>query len=395
MKTLTVLFVLTFIALPSNMKPAPLWSRFGEIVIINKPVDGDVYISGGTVTIDAAIGGDLVVAGGTVILNDTVRMDVLVAGGNVVLNGFVGDDVRCASGSLTVEGTITGDILGATGELLFPKNGVIKGNLVVSGGKLTIGGDIEGDLQVSAAELYFDGNVEGSLKARGERIVASGHVKKGSSLAGKTITIDSMARFEGDINFWSPSGTLDLAAETHKGDVVFDPSLEIETPRWELLGFASLLIMLWYLGTALVMIWLIEYLFSTTFLRAADSALNESMKSIGYGLTFLLGVPIICIVLAITVLAIPIAVILIIGYVILAFLATAITAIIISNWINKVYYKSEWSITRIVFVAFGVFVVLKLATLTPVIGPLMMGIMACMAFGAILITVKRRKVAVP
>jgi hypothetical protein len=75
--------------------------------------------------------------------------------------------------------------------------------------------------------------------------------------------------------------------------------------------------------------------------------------------------------------------------VILAVLATAITAIIAANWINRVYNGSEWSVTRIVFVAFGIFVLLKLMTLTPVIGPLLMVIMICLAFGSILISLRK------
>lgn len=386
MKTLSVLVIAALISIPMQ-------KRFGEVVIIDTPVEGDLYVAAGTVTVNAPVAGDLVVAGGTVIVNDSVKMDALVTGGNVILNGYVGDDVRCGSGSLTISGTVAGDVLEASGELTLQKEGLVEGNVVAWGGKMNVDGTIKGDLQVAAGELHLDGTVSGMLDARAEKIFVAGRIIGQSSIAAPSIVVDPSARFEGAIHFWNSSGNLEMPDIAHQGDIIFDPDLKIETPRWELLGFASVLVMWWYLGTALVMIWVIEYLFARTFRSAAAIVLEQSMKSIGYGLTFIVGVPVICAVLAVTVLGLPIAVIAMLTYVILAVLATAITAIVVSNWLNRVYYKSEWSLVRIVFVAFAVFVFLKLFTLTPVVGPLLMIIMSCMAFGALLISVKNRPVA--
>jgi hypothetical protein len=107
-KTMKTLFILVAIMLTGMQiadGPLPLWTRFGEQVTIDHPVNGDVYVAGQNVMINARVRGDLVVAGGTVTINDTVTMDVLVGGGTVTINGHVGDDVRCAGGNIVVKGS--------------------------------------------------------------------------------------------------------------------------------------------------------------------------------------------------------------------------------------------------------------------------------------------------
>lgn len=370
--------------------PMPLWTRVGEEVIINNPVNGDIYVAGQNVTINAPVRGDLVVAGGTVTINDSVTSDVLVGAGTVTINGYVGDDVRCAGGSVSVDGSVKGDAMVSAGEFLLKRNADLTGNLVAYGGVLEIDGSIGGNVTASGVDVKLRGAVEGSIDLKAEMIDVSGIVKGPSRIAANTIIIGPAARFDQDVRFWSDGGSLNVPVGVAHGPIVFDPALEVENGRWELLGFASVLVLLWYLGTALVMIWVIEYLFSQTFMNAAKVAFEQSVKSIGYGFLFFVGVPVIVAALAVTVLGIPLAAIVTVVYVILIVLATAITAIIISNWLNRVYYNSQWKMSRIVMVSFGMFVLLKLCSLTPFVGPALMAIMACMAFGAILISVRRK-----
>jgi len=388
MKTGLVL-VFLFAGISISDPPTPLWSRFGEIVTIDSPVNGDVYVGGQTVTINAPIRGDLVVAGGTVVINDSVTMDVLVAGGNVTINGYVGDDVRCGAGSLAITGQVRGDVMVSGGEVVLKNGSDLNGNLIAAGGDLEIDGVINGNARVTGGVVNLHGIIDGSADIKAETMSIAGTIRGDAILAANTIIVAPMAEFDKTIGFWNDDHSLIIPTDVPHGAVTFDNTLEVRSGRWELLGFASALILIWYLGTALVMIWLLEYLFSNTFSKAAKIVLNQSVRSMGYGFLFFVGVPLICVVLSVTVLAIPIAVILGIAYIVLIILATAITSIIISNWLNEVYYKSQWQIARIILVSFGVFVILKLLTLTPIIGPIIMGLMICMAFGAILINTRK------
>lgn len=370
--------------------PLPLWTRFGEEVTINSPVDGDVYVAGQNVTINAPVRGDLIVAGGNVVVNDSVTMDVLVGAGTVTINGHIGDDIRCAGGNIVVAGTIKGDAMITAGELQLRRAANLGGNLIAYGGVLSIDGNVGGSVKVAGGEVIVRGVIDGSIDLAAETIEIAGIIKGSSIIAANTIIVKPTARFDKDIKFWNDAGSLSIPSDVAHGDFVFDPALEIKRGRWELLGFASVLVLLWYLGTALIMIMIIEYLFSKTFMNAAKVALNESVKSLGYGFLFFIGIPVVGIALVVTVLGIPLAVILLILYAILAILATAIAAIVIANWLNTVYYKSEWKVSRIALVAFGIFVILKFITLTPVVGPAIMILIVCMAFGSIVVSVRKK-----
>ena len=69
-------------------------------------------------------------------------------------------------------------------------------------------------------------------------------------------------------------------------------ALAVEEGKWHYLGFASFLMVLWYLGTALLLMIIFHYLFSRTFRDAANIVKKESLKSLGFGFLFLVGVPV-------------------------------------------------------------------------------------------------------
>ena len=93
----------------------------------------------------------------------------------------------------------------------------------------------------------------------------------------------------------------------------------------------------------------------------------------------------------VSVIGLPIGVLLLIAYVTILLLATVMVSLLAANWINNTYYQSAWGTGRIIIVALAIFIFLKLFTLTPFIGPLIMLLLACMSFGAILLTVKWRR----
>jgi hypothetical protein len=181
-----------------------------------------------------------------------------------------------------------------------------------------------------------------------------------------------------------------------QGQALYDDSLKMETGSWKWLGFSSILLLLLYLGTALLMILLLQYLFGPTLEKTAVTVLKESPKSMGYGLLLCVGLPVAIVLSCVTIIGIPIALILLFAMVTLIILATVITSLVAAHWINHVYYSSSWKSSRIALVAFGIFISLKLITLTPFIGPLVMMLFIFLAFGAILLNIswKRKSITV-
>lgn len=363
----------------------------GENVTIQERTAHDLYVAGGTVTINAPVVGDLIIGGGTVTINDTITQDILVAGGTIFINGTVGDDVRCAGGKITISGNVVGDVIATGGTLDIQRGVKIGGNLISSGGEVVVDGEVEGMIKNASGTFTFTGKADNNLESRGGKIIINGIVEGSCILAANTIELGPEARFSRDVKYWNDEGSLEFGNSLAGGQATFDPSLEIENGRWHYLGFASILMVLWYLGTALVMIILIQYLFSNTLRKSADTVKNFSLKSLGFGFLFLIGIPAAVVVTMLTVVAIPIGILLMIGYITVILLGTIIVALLITHWINNTYYQSQWSAMRMVMTAFGIFVFLKLASLTPFVGPLIMLLLGCMALGGILQNVKWKR----
>jgi hypothetical protein len=362
----------------------------GESITIHEMLNHDVYIAGGTVLIDAPIHGDLIVAGGTVTVNDSVKQDILMAGGTLILNGYTGDDIRCAGGNIKLSNTTAGDLIITGGILLLEKTGQVRGDLISSGGEVTVDGQVDGKIRDASGTFTLNGKAQ-DLESHAGKIIINGTVRGTATLAARTIEAGPQARFEKDVRYWNSSGTLDNKS-TAGGKITFDPTLEVQGARWQYLGFATLIMVIWYLGTALVMIAVIQYLFGDTFRKAAETIKMASMKSLGLGFLFLIGVPILIALICVTVVGIPLGILMLIGYATVLALATALVAIAITHWIhNTYYYAAPWSTSRIVFSAFGIFIILKLVSLTPFIGPLLMLLLGCMTFGGVLQHISRKK----
>jgi cytoskeletal protein CcmA (bactofilin family) len=386
-------FVFVFMMALASVKAIEIKS--GESVTINAPVREDLYVTGGTVVINAPIYGDLIVAGGTITLNDTVSFDLIVMGGEIFVNGYVADDVRSAGGRIQINGNIGGDLVVAGGTISIGKNSLVKGSLLVGGGDVTLDGTVEGQMKAGVGKLTFNGTVRKDIDFRGGELQINGQVFGKSTLAATKINIGEGASFHNDIRYWTKDGDLDFKNSIKSGGAVFDPELEMETGRWQYLGFVSVLAVLWYLGAALIMIFVIQFLFSATFKNAASTVLSESLKSLGFGFLFVVAVPVAIVFSFVTLVGIPIGLILLFGYIILFMLATAITSVVVANWINNVYYSGKWENVKLSFAAFSIFIIMKLFSLTPFVGFGITALMVCMAWGAILLNVRWRKQPVP
>jgi hypothetical protein len=165
----------------------------------------------------------------------------------------------------------------------------------------------------------------------------------------------------------------------------------METGQKNYLGFASIFLLLFYLGAALLMIFIMQYLFSETFKKAASTVLNDTLKSLGIGFLFVIGIPVAIVVSFVTIVAIPVGLILLFTYLILFLLATSISSVVIANWLNNVYYKGKGRYIKLTFISFFVFVVLKFFSLTPFVGFPITVLVVCMAWGAILLNIKWKR----
>jgi Polymer-forming cytoskeletal len=363
--------------------------EYGNNIIISRPEYGDLYLAGGNVTINAPIHGDLIIAGGTVIINDTVTNDILLAGGKVIFNGFVGDDIRCAGGKLRISKNVTGDVV-ITGGSIIIDQGVTVGGLLASGGDMTVDGNVNGEVRGAFGELFLNGNIVKDIDCRGGRITVNGNIDGKSVLAARNIIIGSNAAFNNDVRYWNKKGSLDFKQTLKNGKATYDPSLRIRTGEWYYLGAATVLGLLWYLGMAFLMVMIVQYLFSNTMKKAADTVFNSTLKSLGFGGLFFFAIPVAAVIFFITIIGVPVGILLIFAYIALILLATAITSVVGANWLNN-RNNYKWNYWRMVFAAFGTFIVVKLISATPFLGWLIMILLVFIAFGSVLINVNWKR----
>jgi len=362
----------------------------GQHVVISQPVYEDLYITGADVVINAPVHGDLTIAGGTVTINDSVLNDIIIAGGTVTLNGFAGDNIRCAGGKLYILKNVAGDVVAFGGNIIIGKNVTIR-NLIGAGGNITIDGNVTGMVRTVSGNLFLNGVVMKDIDCRGGKITINGTVHGQSILAANNeIVIEKGAAFDNGIRYWAPGQRVDFGQSVKGGQPIYDPSLRMDNNQWYYLGFSSVLWVLWYLGMVLLMIMIVQYLFSSTMKKAGRAMYDKSLKSFTYGLLFWIGAPVAAAVACVTIIGVPVGIILILAYIILALLATVITAVVAANWLSN-RSNTNWQYWRMVFASLGIFVVFKILSFIPFIGWFILGVLVCIAFGSVLLNVNWRR----
>lgn len=382
MKTIIPYIILSCIlAMPSFAQV-----RTGENILVDEKTAGDLYVAGGTITMSAPIDGDLVAAGGTVNINDSISGDLIVVGGEITLNGVVEDDVRAAGGTITITGKVNGDVLQSGGRLLVSRSAVIGGNLYCGGGEVILDGHVAGEVKSTAGTFTFNGSSDKGMEAKSGSMKLNGTVIGPVVLAAPKIEIGQLAQFNGDVRYWSKSNEVQFSGKQPEGfNSTFDASLQPESGRWYYLGFTTFLLLLWYLGMVFSLILLIQYFFSKTFQRSARNIFDTSLRAFGTGILFMIAIPVAIVITAITVIGVPLTVLLVVATIILFSLMTILISITASNWINNVLQKNHWGNGRIALVAFVIFILLKLVSLTPFVGPLVMILLAVLTFGGLVL----------
>jgi cytoskeletal protein CcmA (bactofilin family) len=158
--------VLALIAVASVTAQSELGGklRTGSTVTVpsGETVNGDLYVTGGTIAIDGDVQGDLSAAGGTITVNGTIDGDVLAAGGSITVTGPVKGDVRVAGGNITIDSAVSEDVAAAGGQVDVGQGASIGGDVLVAAARLTIDGTVAGSVTGTAGAYEHSGTIAGS-----------------------------------------------------------------------------------------------------------------------------------------------------------------------------------------------------------------------------------------
>jgi cytoskeletal protein CcmA (bactofilin family) len=382
-------FLLLFIALAISLPAFAIRFEHGNTVRISTPVQEDLYVAGATVTIDALIRGDLFAASGNVSLNDTITGDLAVAGGTVTLRGAVLDDVRAAGGTLVISGYIGGDLLVAGGTVTIESGAVIEGDIYVGGGTVIMNGTVHGNMKGGGGECTLNGEVGKNADLNGTKVTINGKISGETVLVAPNIILGSNAAFNGNVRYWTSQGEVNFGSYLKSGTATLDESLKqrFEQPKPEYLGFVSVLGVLGYLIAIFILLALGQKLFGSVFVQAVERLQRAPVQAFGYGFLYFAAVPVAIVLALITIVGIPVGLIGLFFYLLFLAVAQSITALTLTHWLNwkRGYHWDYW---KIVLVALGILVILKIAFMIPMVGWLAKIVLVCMAFGAILQTTK-------
>ena len=229
-------------------------------------------------------------------------------GGTIVIeDGETVDGLEGVAGTIVVRGTVAGDLSGAAGTIRVTESGTVEGNVEAAGGSVIVAGTVEGNVQVGAGsfDLTETGRIGGDLQVGAGSVIVDGTVEGDVEAGGQTVTLGPNADVGGEFRYDAESFDRSPDASV-AGGVVQDPSLGTDTgvgfnvdplPSW--IGTVYTFLTSLLLGALLLLA------FPGVSDTVANRGLERPIASAGIGLVTLIGVPVLLVLVAITVVGIP------------------------------------------------------------------------------------------
>jgi cytoskeletal protein CcmA (bactofilin family) len=325
-------------------------------------------------------GDDLLAGGPALVLRQAVPGDVIAAGGSIEFSGTAGGDYLGVGGQQTIAGQIQGSVRAAGGEMWL--QAAVERNATLAGGRIVLqrGATIAGNAYFAGGEILVNGTVDGVLQATGGRVRLDGGVGEDVHVQAGQLQLGAGARIGGDLRYSvDPQNvTIDPGAQIAGEVIVLPPPAR---PAFLLLRIA------WHLGFLVAGAAAIALL--PRIAAAATHALqHRPWAAAGFGLLWVIGVPLAAGLLALTVIGIPLALILLALYVIALYLARAVVAL----WLGRLLLGSAERPGRggvvLSFLLGGV--VLVVVSLLPILGALVAIVATVLGLGAAMLLLGRR-----
>lgn len=356
-------------------------------ITVSERQNDDIYRAGENIIVDAQVDGDVVLAGSRITVRDSIYQDLIVAGGEIVVKGHVADDIRAAGGKLTIDSEVGDDVIVAGGEVLITKNAIIHGNLINFSGDIEMNGKVDGMIKSYAGDLKMNGSIGKEAALFGEEVIINGEIKGTSKIAAETISIGENAMFHGNVAYWSEGGEVDFKNSLMGKTASFDETLmgDQEEFSWKGFGIAALGFWIFYLFSAFLVILLLNWAFSDFFNSAATNFEQGFLKSLGYGLLYIFGLPLLIMITFVIVIGIPIGLFLSGFYLFSLLFGHLVTALLLSHYLRQ-RSDAKWSFWNVVLLALAIAAVFRLLTAIPILGWVLSLAIIAVGFGLLVLT---------
>lgn len=369
MKKLTTAFLGLFSILAIGQ------TESGKEILIDKVQTDDTYVAGETINVNAAIEGDLVTAGARLFIKESVQGDLTAAGGEITVGGPVGDDVRIAGGKITIDSEIGDDVVVFGGAVFITENAHIKGKLLCFAEDVVIHkGAIIEELNVRGGEAFIDGTIQGA-----------------SRIAVEELVLGSDAKFHKNVEYWHSGGEINFNAALVNAEAQYNEALEEESQVSLIsMGINSLKNWLVYILSAFLGILVFHSLFRNAFASAVDNLENNLLKSFGFGLLYLIGIPLAIIVAFLITIGLKLGLFAAAIFVFSLLFGQIVAAILIAYYLRNSKDK-EWGFWPVTFVALAIAILLRLIGMIPYAGIALAIIILAITYGALTLQVFRAK----
>ncbi|SEQ77442.1 bactofilin family protein [Natrinema salaciae] len=247
------------------------------------------------------------VAVGTVPATGAAQTDAQTGGTVVVEEGETVDSLEAFGGSVIVRGTVDGDVSAVGGDVRIERTGEVGGNLEAAGGSVTIAGTVAGDVDVGAGSFTVTeaGTVGGTVTAGAGTVTIDGTLEGNAEIGAETIRLGETASIAGDLRY---DGNLEGNTDAVAGDVQEDASLGVDVAP-TIQPVASWLFAVYALAVNLLLGAALLALFPRFSDGVADRVASGPLRSGLVGLGVFVGIPVLLVALAITVVGIPLSLI--------------------------------------------------------------------------------------
>ena len=314
--------------------------EFADDVNILETISGDMYSAWGRVDIKAAIEGDLILAGGELFIDSDIWQDLIAAWWNITLSAPVWDDVRLAGWHIRIEADIAGDLIVFGWRVDISKWVTIAGDVVAYAWVFNLDGDIVGDLMLEAEEFILTWN-----------ITWNAHL--------------GLEKFKNPITSWVIQWNLNYVSDQQ---II---ALE-NTSRWITTFENESLydddshniqeIILWFIQVVLLWVFifacLFYFFFENTWKALGKQLPNNILKNALYGFLFIIGIPVLIVILMLSVIWIPFALLIWILYIFIFVFLALINTLVLSAWLIDKYTIQAWYYKAAILLVIGSFLTL-------------------------------------
>ncbi len=363
------IILVSFFCAPIVMAAKFQIANKGGDVLVNEEAK-NLYTAGNIVSINADIKKSLHAAGNAITVNGNVEDNICIVGNTVVIKGDAGGSVHAGAGNVLIEGRIKDDLFLGSGTVTLAETSSVGGDLIVGAGIVEIRGPVDGDIRLAGDEVFINSKIGGNVNIKageelklGKKAEITGDLKYSSV---KEVEMDEGAKVLGETTFKQIRDKDDKGLFEKTGILM------------GILTLGFLIRLLTIIAAGLVLVYLLKAFTG----RVVKESLGHFWANLGRGFGALILIPIVCIILAITVVGLWLAGLMGATYVLMILLSMVLASIVFGSWLIKILgKKSEYPVDWKAIVVGAI--VLNLVVLIPFIGWIVRLVFLLISLGAV------------